>query len=276
MTAKTRMGRIEFLNVLPVYHAMEAGHAPHGFELVYAPPSSLNVMMEKGELAVSSTSCIEYAQRPEKYWILPDLSIASHGEVLSVLLVSRVPVEKLGGKTILVSTATHTSVALLHMLLRDYVKVPVSYATGDASGHMKGADAPEAMLVIGDEALRLRNHPEYNHIWDLGAEWMRWTGLPFVFGLWVAAKDASFSEDPAKTLHASRDWGLANKDAIIRAAMERYAMSREFLEKYFTCLTYALGEKELQGLRLFYSRLAASGKIARIPELSFWPGLRKH
>jgi chorismate dehydratase len=273
MTVKTRMGRIEFLNVLPIYHAMEVGHVPHAFELVYAPPSTLNAMMKRGELAVSSTSCIEYARRPEKYRIIPDLSIASHGEVLSVLLVSRIPVEKLDGKTVLVSTATHTSVALLKMLLRDYASISVSYITGNASERMHENGAPEAMLVIGDEALRLRNHPEYTYMWDLGEEWMRWTNLPFVFGLWVAAQNASFTEDPAKALHASRDWSLANKDAFIRVAMEWYGMDRGFLEKYFTCLKFTLGEKELEGLRLFYSRLAESGEIPRAPELSFWLGI---
>lgn len=270
---KTRMGRIEFLNVLPIYHAMEAGYVPHGFDLVYAPPSALNAMMEQGELAVSSTSCVEYARRPEKYWILPDLSIASHGEVLSVLLVSRFPVEKLNGKTVLVSAASHTSVALLKLLLSGYAGISVSYVTGNASERMKSDDAPDAMLVIGDEALRLRDHSEYKHMWDLGEEWMRWTGLPFVFGLWVASKSASFTEDPAKTLHASRDWSLENRGEFIRVAMDRYGMDREFLERYFTCLKFTLGAKEQEGLSFFYKRLAESGEIARAPELSFWPGI---
>lgn len=272
------MGRIEFLNVMPIYHAMETGRVPHGFDLVYAPPSALNAMMERGEIAVSSTSCIEYARRPEKYWIIPDLSIASHGKVLSVLLVSRVPVADLDGKTVLVSAASHTSVALLKLLLRDYAGLTVSYVTGNASERMQEANAPEAMLVIGDEALRLRNNPDYPYVWDLGEEWMRWTNLPFVFGLWVASKDASFTEDPAKTLHASRDWSLANRDAFFDAAMERYGkeqygINRAFLEEYFTCLKFTLGAQEREGLSLFYTRLAESGEIPRVPELAFWPGL---
>lgn len=272
MSAKTRMGRIGFLNVLPIYYAMEAGYVPHNFELVHAPPSALNAMMEQNALAVSSTSCVEYARRPEKYWIIPDLSIASHGTVMSVLLVSRLPVEKLEGKTILVSAATHTSVLLLKMLLRDYAGVSASFVTANTSGRMPENDAPEAMLVIGDEALRLRNHPDYKYLWDLGEQWMRWTQLPFVFGLWVASKTASFPEDPAGILYASRDWSLANRDEFIRAAMGRYPMSRAFLEEYFTCLRYSLGEREQEGLRLFYQRLAESGEILRAPELAFLPG----
>ncbi|CAK7049521.1 MAG: Chorismate dehydratase [Desulfovibrio sp.] len=273
MTNAHRMGRIEFLNVLPIYHAMESGLTPHGFDLVYAPPSSLNAMMERGEITVSSTSCIEYARRPERYWVIPNLSIASHGTVLSVLLVSRVPVEKLEGKTVLLTAESHTSVALVKMLLREYARVSVNFVTGNASERMREANAPEAMLVIGDEALRLRNHPEYTYVWDLGEEWMRWTKHPFVFGLWVASKTAAFTEDPANALHASRDWGVENRADIIAIAEKRYGMSREFLEEYFTCLRYELGDAEREGLRLFYDRLASSGEIAKAPELAFWPGI---
>lgn len=59
-----RMGRISYLNVLPVYHPLEAGILPHDFELVSGPPALLNDMMSRGELHVSSCSCFEYARRP--------------------------------------------------------------------------------------------------------------------------------------------------------------------------------------------------------------------
>lgn len=277
---KPRMGRIEYLNVLPVYHALETGRVPHGYELVYGPPSALNAMMQRGELAVASTSSVEYARRPEKYWILPDLAIGSCGKVLSVLLVSRCPVADLGGKTVLVSTATHTSVTLLRMLLKDHARVSVNFVTGNTAAYLAEPDkpdAPAAMLVIGDEALRARNHPVYSHMWDLGEEWLAWTGLPFTFGLWVVSRDAAerrgLAEDPARILHAGRDWSYANMDMMLAAAQERYPYSREALIEYFTCLSYKLGDREQQGLRLFYDRLAAAGEIPKAPDLAFWPGI---
>ena len=273
------MGRIEYLNVLPIYHALEIGHVPHGYELIYGPPSALNTMMQRNELAVASTSSIEYARRPEKYWILPDLAIGSYGKVLSVLLVSRLPINELNHKTILVSTATHTSVALLKLLLRDHARISVNVATGDTAAYLNktpGPEAPEAMLVIGDEALRSRNHPVYSHMWDLGEEWLAWTGLPFTFGLWVisrdAVKDHALADDPAAVLHAGRDWSQANMDAVLDVAQKRYPYSRPALIEYFNCLSYKLGDIEQQGLRLFYERLAAAGEIADAPALAFWPG----
>ena len=108
-----RMGRIGYLNVLPIYHPLEAGILPHDYELVSGPPALLNTMMARGELHVSSCSCFEYASRPERYQLVEDLSIGSHGPVMSVLLLSRVPFDQLEGQESLISGETHTSVALL-------------------------------------------------------------------------------------------------------------------------------------------------------------------
>ena len=271
------MGRIEYLNVLPIYHALETGQVSHGYELVYGPPSTLNRMMENGELVAASTSSIEYARNPGKYWILPDLAIGSHGKVLSVLLLSQCPVEKLDGKTILVSTATHTSEALLKILLKKHLHISVNFVAGNATERMSDPNAPEGMLVIGDEALHSRSHPIYSHIWDLGEAWLEWTGLPFTFGLWVVSREAAclqnLAEDPAQVLHAGRNWSQTHKDQLLDAARQRYPYSREALTEYFACLSYKLGDLEQQGLRLFYEHLALAGEIPAVPDLLFWPGV---
>lgn len=274
---KPRMGRIEYLNVLPIYHALEAGRVPHGYELVYGPPAVLNDLMRAGELAAASTSSIEYARRPERYWLMPDLAIGSRGAVMSVLLLSRVPVAELEGKTVLVSAETHTSAALLRILLKEHVRVNVNFITGNATERMATGNPPEAVLAIGDEALRLRKRPAYPHIWDLGAAWLEWTGLPFTFGVWVVSKDEALrrtlAEDPAAVLHAGRDWGEAHMETILDIAEGNYPLSRQELAGYFKGLSYKLGDIEQQGLRLFYDRLAAAGEIAEAPALDFWPGL---
>ena len=199
-----RMGRISYLNVLPVYHPLEAGILPHDFELVSGPPALLNEMMSRGELHVSSCSCFEYARRPERYYLVGDLSIGSRGPVMSVLLLSRLPVEELGGHEILISGESHTSVALLRLLMRDRYKLDVRFSTGPVTPALRSDNPPTAFLAIGDEALRLRNHPDYPYRLDLAEAWRDWTGLPFIFGLWVVSREAAeqglFSSDPGALL----------------------------------------------------------------------------
>ena len=137
-----RMGRISYLNVLPVYHPLEAGILPHDFELVSGPPALLNEMMSRGELHVSSCSCFEYARRPERYYLVGDLSIGSRGPVMSVLLLSRLPVEELGGHEILISGESHTSVALLRLLMRDRYKLDVRFSTGPVTPALRSDTRP--------------------------------------------------------------------------------------------------------------------------------------
>ncbi len=276
MSSKPRMGRMGYLNVLPLYHALESGHVPHSYELVYGPPAVLNTLMREDNLVAASTSCVEYARHPGRYWLMPDLAIGSNGPVMSVLLLSRRPVKDLAGQTVLVSAETHTSAALLRILFREHLHINVEYITGNASERIATPNPPEAVLAIGDEALRLRKHPAYPYVWDLGAAWMDWTGLPFTFGVWVLSRRAAaareLAEDPAALLHAGRAWGLANMNAILDIAEANYPLSRPELVEYFQGLSYSLGEVEQEGLRLFYSLMAKGGEIAAAPELVFWPG----
>ena len=270
-----RMGRIGYLNVLPIYHPLEAGIIPHDYELVAGPPAVLNDMMSRGELQVSSCSCFEYGRRPERYYLVDDLSIGSHGSVMSVLLLSRVPLRQLDGQTILISGETHTSVALLKLLMRNRYGLDVSYTTGSVTSALRRGIPPVAFLAIGDEALRLRNHPDYPYRVDMADAWMEWTGLPFIFGLWVisrAAADAGMlPDDPGALLRAGRDWGLAHMDTILDLTGYGCPLSREELSFYYLHgLTYSLNSREQDGLRLFYEKLADAGMIPACPPLCFY------
>ncbi len=272
---KPRMGRISYLNVLPIYHALESGAVPHEYELVYGPPAALNNMAAAGELVAASTSCVEYARRPGRYFLLRDLAIGCRGRVRSVLLVSRVPVENLDGSSILVSAETHTSATLLRLLFNDYYKLRgISYHIGSATERAATGNPPVACLAIGDEALRLRKHPAYPHVLDLGEAWRAWTGLPFIFGVWVADR-ANLERwkgvtHPGELLAAGRDWATAHMETILDIAEANYPnMTRAEHAEYFGGLHYSLGEEEQAALALFWRKLADAGEIPACPEMRF-------
>ncbi len=275
MKTPLRMGRINFLNVLPIYHPLEAGIIPHDFELVSGPPALLNNMMAAGELQVSSCSCIEYARHPEQYYLVRDLSIGSVGPVLSVLLLSRKTIGDLGGEEILISGESHTSVALLRLLMRDFYNVDATYRTGMVTTELRSPTPPAAFLAIGDEALRLRHHPDYPQRVDLAEAWRQWTGFPFIFGLWVisarAADAGMFREDPGAILRRGRDWGLAHMDVILDLTAHGCPLNRQELRDYYEKgLFFTLRGRELKGLEFFYDKLAAAGIIPRKPPLRFY------
>lgn len=274
MSLPLRMGRIGYLNVLPIYHPLEAGVIGHEFELTAAPPAVLNAMMARGELHISSASCLEYARNPERYYLVEDLSIGSRGPVMSVLLLSRRPLDELTGRTICVSGETATSVALLRLLLA-HRGVTTRFETDNVARRLRGGSPPEAFLAIGDEALRLRNHPDYPYREDLAEAWKKWTGLPFIFGLWVVSRAAAdarlFSADPGALLRRARDWGMAHMDVILDLTLQGCPLDRTELEQYYRQgLVYTLRGEELEGLMLFFRKLVEAGMIPRAPQLEFY------
>src|SRR2546430_1114527 len=138
-------------------------------------------------------------------------------------MIRRPPRSTLFPYTTLFRSSSRTAVGLLELLCRDVWKVRPHFAQARAeAADLDGlAHLPhEAVLVIGDAALLLAARHAYPHRYDLGDEWKRWTGLPFVFAMWAArrAADPRAVRAVHHTLLAARDWGLAHLDLLAEAA----------------------------------------------------------
>jgi len=272
-----RVGRIPYINCYPVYAAIDRGLVPLDGTLVDGVPSALNRRMQEGTLDVSVVSAVEYARDSRRYLLLPDLAISCDGPVRSVLLFSRRPATELGGARLVVSRSSMTSVALLELLFEQRWRCRPSFVPGDAElEDLRSAreEVHDARLVIGDAALFLRAGPrraardgaeprEYPYVYDLGEEWKRWTGLPFVFAVWVAQRSAPAAR--ALRVHAdlvaSRDWGLAHLDLLARQAAGYTGFAPAVCAQYLAGLDYGLSYGHLAGLTEFFRRLVAAGRV---------------
>ncbi|MCR4666793.1 MAG: menaquinone biosynthesis protein [Desulfovibrio sp.] len=271
------LGRINFINVLPVYYALEERIISHNFAFRHETPAVLNDLMREGALDISSCSCIEYARNWEKYAIARDLSISSSGPVMSVLLLSQCPIDELAGTTILLSGQSHTSVILTKLLFADYLDVPVFYIRGSVSDAIRNGNPPKAVLAIGDEALSLRNNELYPYCADLALLWREWTKLPFVFALWIVNKKncETFDDDPTELIRQSRDWGLSHLDTCLHSLKESPLLTAAERTYYYTqALRYTLGEAEQAGLALFYKKCTDKGFLQHEPPITFFNGGR--
>jgi chorismate dehydratase len=267
-----RVGRIPYINCYPVYGAIDAGIVKLEAELVTGVPSALNAQMARGQLDVSVVSAIEYARASERYVLLPDLAISCDGPVRSVLLLSRLPAPELGGRRVMVSRSSMTSVALVELLFENVWHARPEFVPGDAelTDVARFAEEPhDARLVIGDAALVLGaqrstlNAPAYPFVYDLGAEWKQWTGLPFVFAVWVAQRSTSVDRALAvhATLIASRAWGLQHLDRLAERAAESSGVDTGACREYLSGLDYGLSYPHLSGLTEFFRRLHAVGRV---------------
>lgn len=272
--APIRLGRISYLNVLPIYHPIESGAVKGPLSVVSAPPAELNRLARAGELDVSACSSFEYASAPDDYLLVPNLAIGSRGHVRSVLLLSRLPVARLDGRSVRISYQTHTSVALLRLFLEKRVGVDVTFATGDVTSALARGERPDAFLAIGDEAMRLRDHPDYPHRWDLGSVWLDWTHLPFIFGVWIARRDAAARQPGAvaeacRALVRAKDWSAARPDLVARLAAGQGGFAEADMRAYFEGLVYDFGPREQEGLSVFFDMLAEASIIPAAPRLEF-------
>lgn len=279
-----RVGRIPYINCYPVYGGVDRGLVPLDATLVDGVPTALNRMMAEGELDVSVVSAVEYARDSERYLLLPELAISCDGPVRSVMLFSNHPAEDLGGKRVLVSRSSMTSVHLLELLFEHVWKCRPEFVPGNAEADAVAAQAGDdvaARLVIGDAALMLQSadHPvaqghgrSYQHVYDLGAEWKNWTGLPFVFAVWVAQRSTPV-EDSLK-VHAalirSRDWGLQHLDELSAQASRSTGVSLAECREYFAGLDWRLTMPDLEGLTEFLRRLELAGRVPK-GQLAFLP-----
>jgi chorismate dehydratase len=224
--------------------------------------------MGAGELDISVVSAVEYARESDRYLLLPDLAISCDGPVRSVMLFSKRPAGELGGRSLIVSRSSMTSVALLELLFENVWHARPRFVPGDAEVKdvvVDNATDAEARLVIGDAALVLgSNHRErYPFVYDLGQMWKEWTGQPFVFAVWVAQRSTNVRD--ALLAHAglilSRDWGLRHLPELAEQAHQATGVERSVCAEYLSGLDYGLSYPHLAGLTEFYRRLVERGRI---------------
>jgi len=259
-----KIGRIGYINCAPVYGAIDRGvvSLPPGGELVTGTPAELNDLLVAGELDVSVISAIEYARHARDLVLLPDLAISCDGPVRSVALFSRRTVGQLDGRTVLLSASSRTSVALLELLCRDVWKIKPRFAEARAEAQdleALSALPHEAVLVIGAAALKLAGAGVYPHRYDLGEEWKRWTGKPFVFAVWAATRVASPAavQRGHTALLESRSWGLSHLDELATETAASTRLPVQTCREYLSGLDYAFTDRHRSALNDFLRRAGA-------------------
>ncbi|MBI5181038.1 MAG: menaquinone biosynthesis protein, partial [Nitrospirae bacterium] len=189
-----RVGEINYSNCIPIFYTLKKRHYIEGYTFIQGIPSELNQLISDGRIDISPSSSIEYAINPEKYLILPDLSISSVKRVESILLFSQFRIEDLNNKTIGLTKASATSTVLLKILLKRLYGYSNTFIDTEESLE-DGLKKYPAYLLIGDEALNENINKKGLFVYDLGKLWYNLTGKPFVFALWLVRKEsASFQK----------------------------------------------------------------------------------
>jgi chorismate dehydratase len=269
---------VDYLNNLPVYHALEEGILSLDAELVKGSPTHLNKLFLQGKLDVTPISSIEYARNRDFCQILPGLSISAEGRLSNTLFFSKLPVTELDGRKVSITETSATSLVLLKVLFDHYYHVDVQFVTSlpDLDQMMARSDGA---LLIGDEAILAcqrvtEEHLPY-HVTDLGEAWKEFTGERMVYALWVVRRAYS-NDQPDKIkqvssiLLESKTIGLSQMPAIIAKAGEKTGLPQPVIEDYFKTTSYDFDESYRRALLTFYDYAYKSGLIDERVKLDVW------
>jgi chorismate dehydratase len=249
-----RIGAVSYLNTKPLVFEMRA--ASQAIDLVLDLPSRLADDLRAGNLDVALIPSIEFPGNPD-YRIVSSACIACRGPVLSVKLLSRVPMRAI--ETLAIDEGSRTSGVLARILLFQRYGLRPDCRVFSMQEDPQQCPA-DAVLLIGDRAIRSPGG-EFVHVWDLGEQWCRWAELPFVFAMWVARPGVDAAA-AGRLLNRVRDAGVANLPQIAGRQAGLVGLTADEILCYLRDnLHFYLGPREISGLHLYYQLAARIGAV---------------
>ncbi len=279
---KLRVSIVEFLNTAPLVWGFTDGPLAGRYDLSFTVPSLCAEALRAGEADIAIIPAVEYQRIPHLV-VLPDMAVAAKGEVRSILLLAKKPIQL--AKRIALDTNSRASVALTRLLCRELWNITPEFAAAPPDPAAMLAEA-DAALLIGDPALRVRIQMDALYartaspgsgccggaaddpplpgvdtlfIYDVAQQWREMTGKPCVLAIWAARPEVATPEVVADFL-ASRDFGLSHIADIAEGASLKLNLAPRALESYLRdAIDFTLDAENLAGLNLYFQKCAEAG-----------------
>lgn len=216
-----RLGCVPYLNAKPLLWGFRERT---DVEVILEVPSKLPALLDSGRVDAILVSSIEAIRRPELR-VIPGIGIGSTGPVWSVRLFHRVALEAIQRLALDASSMTSNALALLLLKEVHGVQPETVMSPPDLAAMMRDADAG---VLIGDRGMQ--TPPPGVEVWDLGEAWTNWTGLPFVWAVWLS--HATAPQELESELVASARAGVADVSAVAVDAATNLGFTTEFAERY--------------------------------------------
>jgi Predicted periplasmic solute-binding protein len=260
-----RVAASSYLNTAPLIWSFIFGTQRESVELVTdTAPARCADMLSKGEVEVALVPVIEY-HRLHDVAIVPDVCVGSRSAVRSVVLASRVNnLKKV--KRVALDNSSRTSVALVKIIFREFLGFEPEWETSppDLKSMLVGADAA---LIIGDPAMTMPR--DRLHVFDLATLWHGYTGLGFVFAMWMARAEI-VEAIRAISFASARDEGLTHLDEIVSQYSAQLDLSAEEIKSYLTRnIAFQMDEDMTRGLEMYFELAQKHKLIEQAKPLEF-------
>ncbi len=269
-----RVGHINFLNCLPLTYSFKQDGFAEGLQIASAVPSVLNNDIVMHRLDVSPVSSIIYARNSEDLLIMPGVSIMADGDVQSIILASKKPIEELTDDKIILTAKSATSHCLLKIILKNAYGARPNYYIRHVDVNTVLQEDATATLLIGDDALYVHHHPQPGlYYYDIGREWKKMTGLCMVYAVWVINRQfAAESPDMLQFVYDRVTKGFKSGYAKKQQAIESVLAEKPFtfaeLSEYLEVIKWRFGEAEQEALLTFYMAAHEMNLIDHVPKLA--------
>ena len=259
------VGKIPYLNSVPFYARLEK----RDFRILPVVPRRMGMLCALGEIDAGPFSLMDFL-RQEDDMELMGWCIATRDQVKSVMLFSKEGWRDLDGRTIGITDDTATSVHLLSVLLEKKYGVHARFERFHQG--VNSYDGLDAVLLIGDEALRRNKHglDGFELVYDLAREWYEWQKLPFVFAVWALRRSlpSAVKEELSGLVKGSLESVGGDFVSVAGPHGRRIGLTDEETQEYLSGFNYSLGEREREAIEVFRRLVpaAASGAHASPPE----------
>ena len=264
MTTPFRLAASTYLNSAPLIWSFLNGSRRGHVDFVDAVPARCAELLSRNEVEGALVPVIEYQRIPDGS-LVPDVCVGSQKEVLSVVLVSKdTELEQI--RSVALDESSRTSATLVKVIFREFLDHEPAW-TVRTPNLEEMLERNDAALIIGDPGMTFQRAGL--KVWDMAALWRKYTGLGFVFAMWMV-RDEAVERARMVDFAAARDEGVAQVEHIVAEYKDKIPMSLQDLRKYLTeNIVFRVDESMERGLRLYYELAAKQGLIETVKPLRF-------
>ncbi|MFR9524278.1 MAG: menaquinone biosynthesis protein [Rikenellaceae bacterium] len=240
-----KIAAVSYLNTIPFIYGIEH-EGNFRADLLLLNPAECAQAFAQGQVDIALVPAAVVPSLPLAE-VVSEYCIGASGEVRTVVIVSDDPIDQI--KRIFVDTHSRTSVQLAGYLAKNYWKISPEWYSLDDMEQLSHAQDGDAFLLIGDKVFE--HEEEFDYTYDLAAEWLKSTKLPFAFAVWVARKGTSY--EALDALEQALEFGVEHLyESILEyrgedSVVEKYqylsenidflfdAQKRKALKKFWDC-----------------------------------------
>lgn len=236
---------VSYLNSAPlVYGILHYGYLDD-CSVTLDIPAAGAARLISGEADIALVPVGAFLQPGEVQWT-GRYCIGVEGPVRTVGLFSMTPLDRI--RTVWLDPHSRTSVRLIQILARYHWKVNWEFIPAYEGFELDAIRDDQAGICIGDKVFGIENRYPFHY--DLAEEWIKYTGLPFVFAAWASKKPVK--AEIADRLDKAQSKGITSIEEVAREYSSKTNLPESEILDYLTRnISYDFSDRKKAGMQEF-------------------------